>query len=259
MESYVQFIGATLLTLALVDIGRRWGGAYPSPLSPATDRRREGLEIVVLYVLALGTVTYGILVARDVIAFNPAIRFLGRRFPLYFFLSTATMVVIPISLEVGVRDRSLRDLGIRSPVAWRPTLLLVGMGILLGLAPIAFGLPSPESVVPLLLALYSPVFTEEILYRGVIQSKLERLVSQERAWVFSGILFGLSHIPNDFFGPFWVASGSDPLVATFRLTAQTATGFLLGLLYMKSRMLAAPILGHYLSNNLATVISTILQ
>jgi hypothetical protein len=84
MESYVQFIGATLLTLALVGIGRRWGGAYPSPLSPATDRRREGLEIAVLYVLAAGTVTYGILVARDVFAFNPAVRLLGRRFRLYF-------------------------------------------------------------------------------------------------------------------------------------------------------------------------------
>jgi hypothetical protein len=116
--------------------------------------------------LAVGTVTYGILVARDVFAFNPAVRLLGRRFRLYFFLSTATMVVIPISLEVGIRDRSLRDLGIRLPIAWRPTLLLVGMGILLGLAPIAFGLPSPESAVPLLLALYSPVFTKELLYRG---------------------------------------------------------------------------------------------
>jgi membrane protease YdiL (CAAX protease family) len=258
MSAHVQFLGATVLTLALLDVARRWSGGFPERLAPATDGRRELLEVAGLSALAVATIVYGVLVARDIVSFNPAVRFAGLRFPLYFFASTASLVVLPVALEVGVRERSFRDLGVRLPVAWWPALLLVAMGVLRGAAPLAFGVPTPRSAVTLLLALYSPVLTEELFYRGVLQSKLERVAGQQRAWVLAGVLFGLSHVPNDFFGPFWVAGGGDPLVALLRLTAQTAMGLLLGLLYAKSRTLAAPVLAHYFSNSLAAIVGTVL-
>lgn len=101
------------------------------------------------------------------------------------------------------------------------------------------------------------VVEEEFLYRGVPQSKLERVVSQERAWILSGLLFGLSHVPNDFFGAFWVVDGGDPLVATLRLTQQIAAGLLYGLFYAKSRSLVAPVFAHLFSNKLAAIVSTV--
>lgn len=258
MVGSIQLLGATAVVLAFVDIGRRWGGPYPPRLSPASDERREMLELAALFLLSIGGIAYGILVYRDVVAFNPVVVPLGERgLTLVFVLGAVAAVIVPAALELGVRGRSIRDLGFRLPAEWRPALLLVGMGVALGMAPLAFGFPEPQSTFPLLLALYAPVFEEEFLYRGVIQSKLERVLPQERAWVAAGVLFGLSHVPNDFFGPFWLGSGGDPLVAVLRLTEQTATGLVYGLLYMKSRTLAAPIIAHYCSNKLAVVVSTV--
>lgn len=258
MVSHVQLLGATLLVLAFVDIGRRWGGPYPPRLEPASDKRRELLQIAVLFLFSVGSAAYGILVFRDVVGFNPVVVSLGERGLTFVFgLGAMTAVILPAALELGVRGRSIRDLGFRMPINWRPTLLLVGTGVVLGAAPLAFDSPDPQSAFRLLLALYAPVFEEEFLYRGVIQSKLERVLPQERAWVVAGVLFGLSHVPNDFFGPFWLASGGDQLVAVLRLAEQTAVGLLYGLLYMKSRTLAAPIIAHYCSNKLAAVVSTV--
>jgi membrane protease YdiL (CAAX protease family) len=258
MVNQVQLLGATLLVLAFVDIGRRWGGPYPPRLSPASDERREILEVAALFLLSVGSTSYGILVYRDVLAFNPVVvPFGGQGFTLVFVLGAVAAVIVPAALELGVRGRSIHDLGVRMPINRRPAILLVGMGVVLGAAPLAFGFPEPQSTFTLLLALYTPVFEEEFLYRGVIQSKLERVLPQERAWVVAGVLFGLSHVPNDFFGPFWLASGGDPIIAALRLAEQTAAGLLYGLLYMKSRTLAAPILAHYCSNKLAAVVSTV--
>lgn len=258
MVSHIQLLGATLIVLAFVDIGRRWGGPYPPRLSPTTDERREILEITALFLLSTASTAYGMLVFREFVAFNPVVVPLGERgLTFVFVLGAVTAVLIPAILELGIRGRSIRDLGFRMPSNWRPTFLLIGMGIVLGGAPLAFGWPGPQSRFTLLLALYTPVFEEEFLYRGVLQTKLERVVTQERAWVISGVLFGLSHVPNDFFGPFWLASGGDPVIAVLRLAEQTAAGLLYGLLFMKSRTLAAPILAHYCSNKLAVVVSTV--
>ena len=258
MVGNIQLLGATAIVLAFVEVGRRWGGPYPPRLTPASDARREVLEVAALCLLSVGSISYGVLVYRDVLAFNPVVVPLGGRgLTFVFVLGAVTAVILPAALELGVRGRSIRDLGFRMPVNWRPALLLVGMGVLLGAAPLAFGSPDPQSAFTLLLALYAPVFEEEFLYRGVVQSKLERALTQERAWVLAGVLFGLSHVPNDFFGPFWLSSGGDPLIAFLRLAEQTAAGLLYGLLYMKSRTLAAPILAHYCSNKLAGVVGTV--
>lgn len=258
MASHLQFAGATLLALALVDVGRRWGGPYPPRLAPAADERRELFDVGVLFLLSVASTAYAMLVYRDVVAFNPVVVPLGEvGLTFVFVLGTVTAVVAPAALELGVRGRSLGDLGFRLPVYWWPAVLLVGTGVLRGAAPLAFGWPAPRSVSALLAALYTPVFEEEFLYRGVTQTKLERVLPRERAWVVAGVLFGLAHVPNDFFGPFWVSSGGDPLVAALRLVEQTAAGLLYGLLYAKSRTLFAPVLAHYFSNTFAALVSTV--
>jgi membrane protease YdiL (CAAX protease family) len=258
MASAVQLFGGALGALAFVDIARRWGGPYPERLPSTIERRRELLEVGVLFALTAGAVTYPIVLFRDVLSYNPVFASIGgQTFGLVFLIGALTAVVVPAVLELGVHGRSLADLGFRRPAAWRPTLLLVGVGVLFGLAPLAFGFSGTESAAALLLGLYTPVFKEELLFRGVLQTKLERVVTQERAWIISGVLFGLSHVPNDFFGFFWVADGGDPIIALGRLAQQTAKGLLYGLLFMKSRTLAAPIVAHYCSNKLALVVNSI--
>ena len=258
MVSAVQLFGGAVGALAFVDIARRWGGPYPPRLAPTDDGRRERIEIAAMFLLALGASAYGVLVYRGVVPSNPGVLAVGdRTFRFVFLLGTLTAVVVPAVVELGVRGRSVRDLGFRLPVAWRPALLLVGAGVLFGLAPLAFGFAGSEPAFALVLALYSPVFEEEFLFRGVLHTKLERVLPQERAWIASGLLFGLVHVPNDFFGPFWVASGGDPLVALGRLAQQTAKGLLYGLLFAKSRTLLAPVLAHYCSNKLAVIASTV--
>jgi hypothetical protein len=76
--------------------------------------------------------------------------------------------------------------------------------------------------------------------------------------VFSGALFDRSHVSNDVFGPPYVASGADPLVALSRLTARTAMTLLPGLLCAKPWTLAAPVFADHASNRLAAVAGTVL-
>jgi membrane protease YdiL (CAAX protease family) len=258
MATAVQLFGGALGLFAFVDLARRWGGPYPARLPATIERRRELLEVAVLFGLAFGATSYVILLFRDVVAFNPTFGTVGgQRFEFVFLLGVLTTVVVPSLLEVYVHDRSLVDLGFRGPANWRPALMLVGAGVLFGLAPLAFGFSGTQSVSALVLGLYTPAFEEEFFFRGVIQTKLERVVTRQRAWVGSGLLFGFSHVPNDFFGFFWVADGGEPVLALGRLAQQTATGLLYGLLFMKSRTLAAPVVAHYCSNKLAVIVATV--
>ena len=258
MATPVQLFGGALAALAFLDIARRWGGAYPPRLPPTTDRHRELVEVGVLFVLAVGAGSYVILLFRDVVSFNPSFFTFGSQtFGFVFLLGALTAVVLPAVVELGIHGRSLANLGFRWPVDWRPAGLLIGVGVLFGLAPLAFGFRGSQPATALLISLYSPVFEEEFFFRGVLQTKLERTITQERAWIVSGLLFGLSHVPNDFFGFFWVADGGEPLIALGRLAQQIAKGLLYGLLFMKSRTLAAPIVAHYSSNKLAVIVSSL--
>lgn len=53
-----------------------------------------------------------------------------------------------------------------------------------------------------------------------------------------------------------MSTGGDPLVAVMRLAERTAGGLLLGCL-MKSQTLVAPIVGHYLKNDLAVIVESV--
>jgi len=259
LVTVVQLLGATVGSLAFLDIARRWGGRYPPTLPRGPNDRRELVEVGLLFSLAPASSAYAIAVYRGLVRFNPVVASIGgRRFYLVFFVGIVSSVAIPALLELGVHGRPIEALGVRGPIDWWPTIMLLVMGAILGAAPVLFATVRSESSFFRLVGLYTPAFGEEFLYRGVIQSKLERVVSQRYAWVTSGVVFGLGHVPNDFFGPFWVTTGGDPAIAIMRLAEQTAFGLLLGLLYLKSRTLVAPVLGHYFKNDLAVLLESVL-
>jgi membrane protease YdiL (CAAX protease family) len=98
------------------------------------------------------------------------------------------------------------------------------------------------------ISLYQPAITEEFLFRGVIQGKLERALGQNKAWFYSGILFGLMHASLNFFGRQWYLHGESALNAVVLLLVQTIAGWSFGIMYMKSRSLWPSTIAHFLTD-----------
>ena len=92
------------------------------------------------------------------------------------------------------------------------------------------------------------MFIEEFLYRGVIQSKLERVFGTNKGWFYGGIIFGLAHISANFFAPIWIAGTVDMTAGLLMLGVQIVIGFWYGIAYAKTRRLLPSIIIHYLAD-----------
>jgi membrane protease YdiL (CAAX protease family) len=82
----------------------------------------------------------------------------------------------------------------------------------------------------------------------VIQGKLERALGQNKAWFYSGILFGLIHASVNFLGQQWYRHGECAINAVILLLLQTVAGWVFGIIYMKSRSLLPSFLAHYFAD-----------
>ena len=124
-------------------------------------------------------------------------------------------------------------------------------------------LSSPAAFVTLplifLLLLLTAGFTEEVFFRGFLQTRLTDLFgSNFWAIAVTSVLFSLYHVPYAYLNPNWPSHGdlSAAFVAAF--TQAIPGGVILGTLYARSRYnLVAPILLHSLINLLpaATMIT----
>lgn len=85
----------------------------------------------------------------------------------------------------------------------------------------------------LVVAAVIPAFSEEILFRGVMQASLERMYSPMKAILWTGVIFGLIH-----FNPTEII----PLVGI---------GVYLGILAYYTQSLHLPIAAHFLNNAIA--------
>jgi len=103
----------------------------------------------------------------------------------------------------------------------------------------------------MLFALYHPAFIEEFFFCGIIQGKLERALGQNKAWFYSGILFGLVHITTNF-----CVTGLDLVPGIFMLAGQIIAGWIYGIIYMKTRSLLPGMVCHYITDGrIASIIS----
>lgn len=128
--------------------------------------------------------------------YYPVIRLLGFHITLHSVLVFTFPVIIELLLH-----RSLSDLGFKLPLDWKPESALILFALVMGWIASHYDDPDPLGAKTLLWYLVTPSLSEEWLYRSVLQTKLERLTSIEQSWIIGGILFGLSHIPTDFFWP----------------------------------------------------------
>jgi len=96
---------------------------------------------------------------------------------------------------------------------------------------------APELLFVVLVVSVTPAIVEELLFRGLVQSCFERLVSPARAAFWAGLIFGVFH-----FNPFAVV----PLVAL---------GIFFGMLRYRSQSMILPMTVHFLNNALAVMVT----
>jgi membrane protease YdiL (CAAX protease family) len=234
-----QAAGDTLLLLVLWAVYRRLG-PFPPPLEPTQKPRRETSEVLALYTISfiLGVI-FWIWGLPDV----PIMA--GVSLNLRFFV----IMILTTILEFGVHRRNLRNLGLVgfAKTGVRVAVFLIIFTLFWG-ALRFFLVPSTDPAGPLLFLywLLTPAFFEEWEFRAIYQTKLERSIGQERAWITSGVMFGLFHIPTDFFGYFWEMGGHDPIFSILALCLQLLLGFILGVVFTKTRSIWPVIAAHFL-------------
>jgi len=102
------------------------------------------------------------------------------------------------------------------------------------------------------LALLTAGFVEEFFFRGVLQSRLARCTGSEwRGLLIASLLFGLFHLPMYFFSPFEPTHGNLLWASAGVITEQAVMGILLGVLWVRTHNLTAPLLVHAFTNALA--------
>lgn len=193
---------------------------------------------------------------------------LVNQFTNWFFL-----VIVPFGLLILARRQrlglkaTLRSLGITRVGLKDALKLAVIMGLLCipvlyvvgdqqrAAVQMVFHKPL-QAILPFLvsfvLALLTAGFVEEFFFRGVLQSRLAICTGSEwRGLLVASLLFGLFHLPMYFFSPFEPTHGDFIWSLASVITEQAVVGVLLGVLWIKTHNLAAPILVHAFINALA--------
>jgi membrane protease YdiL (CAAX protease family) len=102
------------------------------------------------------------------------------------------------------------------------------------------------------LALLTAGFVEEFFFRGILQSRLAACLGSEwRGLLVASFLFGLLHLPMYYFSPFEPTRGNLVWAVTSIITEQTAVGVLLGVVWVRTHNLTAPVLLHAFIDALA--------
>lgn len=159
----------------------------------------------------------------------------------------------------------LRSTGFRRRGSGKAALL--GLSAFLALAPlIALSLPASRTqeliallqnpgrflvvaLISLVLSFFTAAFTEEVFFRGVIQSRIQSVFGSEtQACVMTAVLFGIYHLPYAYFSPSWPTHGNMALAFSSVVTEQMVIGLLLGVLWARTRHIAASMVFHALIN-----------
>ncbi len=185
-----------------------------------------------------------------------------------------SMVIIPVILLVSLRRfrfgswnlrRTLSSIGLsRDRVrVWLWQAILVG--VLLSVAQLFIGSRAQEVILlfkegrgfylyplVLVLLLFTVGITEEVLFRGVLQTRFTRSFGSPVLGVLAvSILFSIYHIPYAYLNPNWPSSGDFVAAVGAAFTNGMLGGLVLGWVYEKSdHNLIACIIVHSLINSL---------
>jgi len=208
-------------------------GKYPPGHFTPASRKRELFEaaVIVLCILAL-----------PFVGFN----FLGYTGWLGPYLLLGLLA--PIVLDVILRKRGLKAIGLILPTNRRALVIVAILlfaflvvkiaGLMAQVAPIHLDVPRLIKISIVF------VFVEEVLFRGLLQTRLEVVLGAPRAWLISGLIFGLNHL----YQLYLIPGKQITLEIAFQLLYLTAFGWLLGIVFAKTRSLLPGFLLHALNN-----------
>jgi len=218
-------------------------GEYPAPLPHSENPRKEYIETVIYTLIVIFYLVVNIFVLNR---FTDSIC-------ITLCFSTIIYLLIPLAY-VRYRDHwTSEDLGFTSKVKslWVVIVSLIFYTILGFKNTLTFEI----SWHILLISFYSNAFLEEFLFRGIIQSKLERAFGQKKALIFQAFLFMSIHIPVNSFN-FLLDGNFTRLFSAFGL--QLINGIIFGLIFLKTRNIWISVICHYLNNWLGAIITLFL-
>lgn len=248
----IQFLAIEIvIPLGFVALMHFKLSSYPQPL-PLEENKRKGIwETLIIWAL-LVIVTTAIIISGFVgINTEPTPSIMLQ----LILITAAPYVLIPVLYLRKVKKWTLQDFGFRKPVPNSRAVIIFAVIIFAfsGALPLLNSDFTPIPVLMIILALIQPAFYEEFFFRGIIQGNLERVLGQNKAWIYGGILFGIAHVLPNYF-----VEGFDLVSGIFQLIGQIISGWMFGILYMKTRSLYPGMLAHFLTNGtLASIIATI--
>ncbi len=186
-------------------------------------------------------------------------------------LHWVSLVFIPVLLVLILNRRmpksvasTLASFGLRRGNLTRGLGLTLVLGSALGLFQLFFSRNGPAALeafasgkalylFPLgfILMLLTAGFTEEVFFRGFLQTRLEALTgSKWGGLIVTSLLFGLYHLPYAYFNPNWPSAGNWGAAWGSALGQGIPGGLVLGGVYLYSRKnLLASIILHALINS----------
>jgi membrane protease YdiL (CAAX protease family) len=101
-------------------------------------------------------------------------------------------------------------------------------------------------------AVFTASFVEEFFFRGILQSRFAAYLGSEwRGLLIASFLFGLIHLPMYYYSPFEPTHGNLIWSISSIVTEQMVAGILLGIVWMRTHTLIAPVLLHGFINAMA--------
>jgi membrane protease YdiL (CAAX protease family) len=184
-------------------------------------------------------------------------------------LHWVSLVGLPLALlwwmRRGVSDRPFRDaLG---SVGLRRSTIFHGFGWVAGAAVLIAGIqlltPQGDAIIAsfrsgealyllplaMLLMLLLAATTEEVFFRGVLQTRLHSWF-RSHFWAIAvcSVLFGLYHLPYAYLNPNWPSAGNWGNAFRMAMSNGVLGGVVLGVIYARSRNLLAVMVTHAFIN-----------
>ena len=231
-------------------------GKYPDPLPRANNQTKEIKEVLFLWAIAV------IIPIIRIYSFSPWLEELVSnrtiRELIQLPLLSIPYLLLPLYIVLKLDGWKINDLGLS--LKCRSKSIAIS-AIIFGLITGGTAYITNEAVIGiesmpagvLILLLYNNDFLEEFFHRGIIQAKLERAFGQSKAVFWGGILFGLTHVVFDLSQ--LLETGI--IFVFFAFVLQTMAGWLLGIVYMKTRCLWPGVACHYLANWLPAIMKGI--
>jgi len=238
---------AIILILLLKFIGK-----FPEPLPLIKDQKEEIRDVIIIWILFTTYLVIFIFVLSTLFPNSWIEIYISSIFVLTFIF-----FLIPLRYIIRKDKIDLRELGLTKKVESLPAAFFGIAGyVIIGLLSFFLLDTMKVNLIFLILLFYSNAFLEEFVFRGVIQTKLERATDQRKAVLYQGIIFVLIHIPYDIL---LYSIMGDLLYVVLLFILQFIHGLIYGIIFMKTRNLLPCVICHFLTNWTGATILLFLQ